>query len=115
MKIPVELRRCQAHRCSIHFIPKVPWQRYCSKACKHRAWYRRRYGRSPRYGTRYGTCPHGHDRSPENVYYRPDGSYSCRACNREKMAIKYRKDPVFRERRKNDERLRRLRLREAAA
>jgi hypothetical protein len=108
-----QLRRCAVPGCSVYFRPSVPWQLYCSKACKHRAW-RRRKPPSGRYGSRYGTCPHGHDRSPENVRERRDGTLVCRRCNADKMAEKYWSDPSFREHRKNDERQRRLLKRTSA-
>jgi hypothetical protein len=37
----------------------------------------------PPAGATAGSCRRGHPRTPENVYYRKDGSRSCQECQRE--------------------------------
>lgn len=112
-----EGRICARAGCSNAFVPKMPWGRYCSTACRasvQRARRQQRRGVTQRYGTRYGTCPKGHDRSPENVYVRPDGHVSCRVCNRDAERRRYRQDEKYRQRRILRERERRVQLKVAA-
>lgn len=90
-----ERKRCAAKGCSVYFKPRARWHRYCSQACGQRA----RHQKSGRYGSRYDTCPAGHDRSPENVRERGDGTIACRACGRERERERYQRDEAHRERR----------------
>lgn len=85
------LIRCFRPGCTQMFEPKMPWAKYCSKACKASVQgnrRRRKKGVPTRYGTRWGTCPRGHDRSEENVYVRRNGSITCRVCRKEDAAEK---------------------------
>lgn len=40
--------------------------------------------RGRHYGAAKTVCVHGHDYTPANTYYRPDGSRECRTCRRER-------------------------------
>ena len=43
-----------------------------------------------RSGSRYDTCPNGHDRSEKNTYVNPKtGRYACRVCSRESARARY--------------------------
>jgi len=44
--------------------------------------------RGRHYGAAKTVCVHGHDYTPENTYYRPDGSRECRICRRERKNAK---------------------------
>lgn len=105
------VNRCAAPGCSNEF---TPWgkrkQKYCSQACGNRA----RRESSGRYGTQYGTCPKGHDRSPENTYDRPGGGTACRVCRREAAAEKYRSNAEHRAKKVQAERARRAAMKAAA-
>ena len=39
---PVEWRTCDRRRCGMEFVPKTPWQRYCSEFCQRAESERRR-------------------------------------------------------------------------
>lgn len=109
--------RCGRRGCGTLFKPGMPWARYCSKNCKMAEQRHRRSEREQRpqrYGHRYDTCPNGHDRSPENVYERPNGSIACRACRREAAQAKYASDPAHAERKRQAERERRAARKVAA-
>lgn len=110
---------CEADECAKEFIPRprAPHRKYCSNACKRKMWLKRRRereGAKPRFGTRYGHCPNGHERTPEDTYVRANGSIACKACGREKEAERYRNDPEYRQRRIEASRRRREELRHAA-
>jgi len=103
---------CPAPMCSKDVIytgvgaPK----KYCSKACASRAWYRENKLKG-RYGSKYGACPRGHERSEENTQIRKDGTPCCRVCRREEAAAR-RADPAERARINQRQRERRQRLKQ---
>lgn len=116
---PSGARMCEGAECSTEFVPdpRSPHQRFCSTSCKRKSYWKRRREREgvkPRFGTRYGQCPNGHERSPENTYVRPSGSVSCRVCGREKEAERYA-DPQYRQKRIESARLYRERKRKSHA
>ncbi len=97
-------RVCAAFECSNEFIPhaRAPHRKFCSESCKRKTYWRnrrQREGAKPRFGTRYGACPNGHERTPENTHVRKNGMISCRDCGREKEAARYINDPEYRQRR----------------
>lgn len=98
-------KRCERTGCSEVIVTKKQGygKKYCGRACKHAAWrvrQKKREGTKSRYGTRWDTCPHGHDRSPENTRYRENGSPTCRACDRAKEARRYATNPDHAERKR---------------
>ena len=107
---------CAGSGCTTLFTPgqRTPWQKYCSNACKHRSYMQRRRekeGAPKRYGTRYGACPNGHERTHENTHVRRDGTITCRECNKEKEKERYRTDPEYRAKKIQQERDRRAKRR----
>lgn len=106
-KAPIGTRRCAAVGCTNEFTPNLQWrggqtQKYCSQACGARD----RRKSSGRYGTKYGQCPNGHDRSEENTGIK-NGRQYCRACARERERERYENDPEYRAQKIQRERARR--------
>ena len=86
--------RCACRGCTNTFVPskhtpKSQPKRYCSMACRTKENNRIRNGSRTKQSILYDTCPHGHDRSPENVRYvrHPSGGMQirCQACMRERQ------------------------------
>lgn len=111
-------RHCERRGCSNTFTPakEVPWAKYCSPACKAKVYRenrRKREGRERRYGTKYGECPKGHDRSPENTYINEEtGVQACRVCRRDAMREKIKTDEAYRIKVRDKERQRRAERRD---
>ncbi len=85
--------RCANPACSVTFSPFNGGRRkvYCTAACKNQHWSQRHkakrsegaQGRTLK-SKRYDTCPHGHDRSPENAVWEKGSKgkpvLRCREC-----------------------------------
>lgn len=88
---PKDTKRCEAEGCSNVFVPNRRGrpQKYCSKTCRMTQRDRRREGRRTLQSKRFDTCPHGHDRSPENEVWemgsRGKPVLRCRECLKEKQ------------------------------
>lgn len=91
-KVPKGYQRCAAKGCNHVFQIGNPTpqgggkaRKFCSPECRITTANRRQWdkNRVHRYGTPYGTCVNGHDRSPENTYVSPQGKRLCRGCLRE--------------------------------
>jgi len=54
---------------------------------------RRKNGRRSRLAQRF-ECPHGHEKTPDNVYHNPNGSLDCMTCRRfrSREAMRRRRD-----------------------
>ncbi len=90
-RVPRGHKRCECRGCTQVFkIEHTPQgggrpKKFCSKKCRVREnnYLQRDKVRIGRYGTKYGECVNGHDRSPENTYISPGGKVLCRPCARD--------------------------------
>lgn len=59
---------------------------------RHRKWDANQERKTPaRKGDRRTHCKFGHEATPENTYYRKDGTRECRVCHRERERARQRK------------------------
>jgi len=89
--MPKGVKRCEANGCANTFVDlhRGHPRHYCSKTCRMTQRGRRRKGRRSLDSKRYDTCPHGHDRSPENAAWGKGVKgklvLRCRVCIKEKQ------------------------------